>query len=247
MMLGRTWVAAAAYTALAVVMTWPVARYIDSRIAVGLGDQFLNCWIIAWTTGLGIQALRGDVSALASFWNGNIFHPEPLTLAYSEHLAGQAIQALPLQALTGNVLLSYNVLFISTFALSALAVYVLVRDMTNSPLAAFLAGLAFAYAPYRMGQLSHLQVLSSYWMPFALVGFRRYFVRIAGNGTTAAAYRGLAGGSAATVMQNLSNGYFMLFFAPFVVGYCLYEMFQRRLMWRWDVWGHLTVAAACIG
>ena len=40
-----------------------------------------------------------------------------------------------------------------------------------------MAGLAFAYAPYRLGQLSHIQVLSSYWMPLALVGFRRYFVR----------------------------------------------------------------------
>ena len=135
--------------------------------------------MLAWTTGQILKALGGDFSAITNFWNANIFYPEPLTLAYSEHLFGQALQVLPVQALTGNILLSYNLLFISTFALSGFSVYMLVRDLTGRPLAAFVAGLAFAYAPYRLSQLSHLQVLSSYWMPLALVGFRRYFVRVA--------------------------------------------------------------------
>ena len=42
-------------------------------------------------------------------------------------------------------------------------------------LAAFVAGLLFAFAPYRLPQSSHVQVLSSQWMPFALYGIRRYF------------------------------------------------------------------------
>ena len=37
------------------------------------------------------------------------------------------------------------------------------------PAAAFVAGLAFAFAPYRISQYSHLQVLSSHWMPFVLL------------------------------------------------------------------------------
>jgi hypothetical protein len=179
-------------------------------------------------------------------WNANIFYPEPLTLAYSEHLFGQALQVLPIQALTGNILLSYNLLFISTFALSGLAVYVLVRDLTDRPLAAFVAGLAFAYAPYRLGQISHLQVLSSYWMPFALVGFRRYFVRVTTHGPSAFAGRALAGGALATAMQNLSCGYYMLFFAPFAAVYCAYEVIQRKLAGQWKVWLQLALAAILV-
>ena len=53
----------------------------------------------------------------ANFWNANIFYPEPLTLAYSEHLFAQAVQILPVYALTGNIILSYNLLFLSTFVL----------------------------------------------------------------------------------------------------------------------------------
>ena len=32
------------------------------------------------------------------------------------------------------------------------------------------AGLAYGFAPYRMAQFAHVQVLSSYWMPFARWG-----------------------------------------------------------------------------
>jgi hypothetical protein len=246
LLLARTPFVAALYTAIAVVMTWPIARDLGTRLASDLYDPAFNCWVLAWTTGQLLQALRGDLSALTNFWNANIFYPEPLTLAYSEHLFGQALQVLPIQAVTGNVLLSYNLLFISTFALSGFAVYVLVRDLTERPLAAFVAGLAFAYAPYRLGQISHLQVLSSYWMPLALVGFRRYFVRVAADGPSVLGSRALAGGALATAMQSLSCGYYMLFFAPFAALYCLYEMVQRRLLGQWRVWLQLALAAIVV-
>ena len=64
----------------------------------------------------------------ANFWNANIFHPEPLTLAYSEHLFAQAVQILPVYALTGNIILCYNLLFLSTFVLSGLGMFLFVRE-----------------------------------------------------------------------------------------------------------------------
>ena len=244
--LARTPVVALMYGALAVVATWPVARYLGTRLAGDVHDPAFNSWVLAWTTGQILKALGGDLSAITNFWNANIFYPEPLTLAYSEHLFGQALQVLPVQALTGNILLSYNLLFISTFALSGFSVYMLVRDLTGRPLAAFVAGLAFAYAPYRLSQLSHLQVLSSYWMPLALVGFRRYFVRAVAGEPRTPARRALAGGAVAVAMQNLSCGYYMLFFAPFAAAYCLYEVARRRLFGRWIVWAELAIAAILV-
>ena len=76
-----------------------------------------------------------------------------------------------------------------------------------------------------------MQVLSSYWMPLVLLGLHRFFVRStprpAGHGGNAArcrivgsrAERPLAGASAALVLQNLSCGYYLLFFTPFVAAY----------------------------
>jgi hypothetical protein len=232
------------YTAIAVVMTWPLAARLGAGLAADLGDPAFSAWVLAWTSGQLTQALGGNVGALSDYWNGNIFHPEALTLVYSEHMTAQAIQVLPIYATTGNILVAYNLLFISTFALSGLAVYLLVRDLTDRPLAAFLAGLAFAYAPYRIGQLSHVQVLSSYWMPLALLGFHKYFTRVTAAAPSAPRLRALAGAATALVMQHLSCGYYMLFFAPFVAGYCLFEITQRRLTRDWQVWRDLGVAAA---
>jgi hypothetical protein len=226
------------FVAIAIVMTWPLARVATTRLAADVGDPAFNCWVLAWTTGQILAVLRGDFGAIANFWNGNIFHPEPLALAYSEHLFAEALQIAPVYAATGNILLSYNLLFIATFALSGYTAYLLVRDLTGERWAAWLGGLAFAYAPYRLGQFSHLQILMSYWMPLALLGVRRYFVT--------RRPRALAAGSAALVMQNLSCGYYLLFFPPFVAAYGLYEMVQRRLLRDRRVWAHLALAAAAV-
>ena len=54
--------------------------------------------------------------------------------------------------------------------------FLFVREITGSARAGFVAGLIYAFAPYRVPQFSHLQVISSQWMPFVLYGLRRYFV-----------------------------------------------------------------------
>jgi hypothetical protein len=90
--------------------------------------------------------------------------------------------------------------------------------------------------PYRINQLAHLQILSSQWMPFVLFGFRRYLAT--------RHWRPLAGGAAALVMQNLSCGYYLLFFAPIVPAFVLVEMAWRGLLRDRRVWLSLGAAAA---
>ncbi len=194
-------------------------------------------WILAWDADHLLRFFSGDFGALRGFWNANIFYPEPLTLAYSEHLFAQAVQILPVYALTGNIILCYNLLFLSTFVLSGLGMYLFVREVTGSPRAGFVAGLIYAFAPYRVPQFAHLQVISSQWMPFALYGLRRYFDR--------RRMWPLAGAGAALVAQNLSYGYFLLFFAPFVLAYVLFEIATRNL-WK-DVRVWMALAATAIG
>jgi hypothetical protein len=227
---------AAVYTAIAIVMTWPLATVMTHRIAGDMGDPLFVCWVLLWTGGQLLHALHGDLSALSHYWSGNIFYPSPLTVAYSEHFTPQLLQALPILALTGNAILAYNALLLATFVLSALGTYLFVRDITGQPLAAFVAGLAFAYAPYRIDQYSHLQVLSSQWMPFALYGWRRYFA----TGRPVA----LAGGTAAFVAQALSSIYYLAYFTPFAAAYLLYEMTAHGTIRDRRTWRHLIAAGA---
>ncbi len=72
-----------------------------------------------------------------------------------------------------------------------------------------------------------------------MYGLRRYF--------TTGRFRPLAGAAAALVAQNLSCGYYLLYFAPIVVLYTAWEIATRG-MWRLrSTWLHLTAAAVTVG
>jgi hypothetical protein len=233
--------AAAWFTVLAVALTWPVAAHPGHTVPGDHGDPLLNCWILAWNADHLLRALGGDVAALGRIWHGNIFHPEPFTLGYSELLFAQTVQILPVYAATGNILLCYNLLLVSSYALSGLGAFLLVRQLTGDWRAAFVAGLVYAFLPYRVDQAPHLQTQSSQWMPFVLYGLRRHFDR--------GGARPLAGAALAFVAQNLSCGYFLLYFSPFVPLYVLYEMTVRgrlRSLRSWAAVG-ATGAAVALG
>ena len=241
----RAWHTVVLYAAVAIVATWPVARGLDRNVAGDLGDPVLTMWVLGWNSDQLLAILRGDFGRLATYFDANIFHPAPLTLAYSEHFIPQAVQALPLFALTGNPILCYNLLFLSTFVLSGLGGFLLVRELTGDARAGFVGGLLFAFAPYRFPQTPHLQVLSSQWMPFALYGLRRYFTSI-DETASAGRWRPLLGACAALVVQNLSCGYYLMFFEPFVAAYVLWEIWQRRAWRNRAIWLRLSAAAALV-
>ena len=178
------------------------------------------------------------MTALQDVWHANIFYPEPLTLAYSEHLFAQTLQILPIYLATENLVLCYNLLFLSSFILSALGMYLFVREVTGSPRAAFVAGLIYGFVPYRVAKFPHIQVLSSQWMPFVLFGMRRYF--------DTQRWRALGGAGLAWIAQNLSCGYYLLYFSPFVALYGLYEMLTRRLFFNLRTWIALSTTALIV-
>ncbi len=224
-----------AYTVIAVVMTWPLAKGLARDVAWDLGDPVLNMWVLSWDCEQFRGILGGHYSHLRHFFDANIFHPAPLTLAYSEPLVPQALQIFPIYALTRNPILCYNLLFLSTFVLSGLGMFLFARELTGNVAAACIGGLLFAFAPYRVPQSSHLQVLSSQWMPFALYGFRRYF--------DGGRLRPLAGATAAVVAQGLSCGYYLLYFSPFAALYVLWEMWRVGRLKDGRTWLALGIAA----
>ena len=233
---GEAWAAAAAYTLLSVALTWPLAPGLGRDISKDLADPLLNTWIVAWGAEHVVRFLSGDLSAFAGFWNANIFHPAPLTLTCSEHLFAQAVQAAPVYALTGNAILCYNLLFLSSFVLSGLALFLLVRDLTGDSVAAFAGGVFFAFAPFRFEHGAHLQLLSLQWLPLALLGLRRF---VAGGRLVPLAWTTLA-----LVAHGLSCGYYLLFFAPFVAAWALFEMVRSGQLASARRWLGLAASAA---
>jgi hypothetical protein len=206
---------ALAYAVASVLCTWPLVADLRRSVPGDMGDPLLNAWILGWNFHTLGAALTGDLPSVASWWNANIFHPEPLTLPYSELLVAPSLLAAPVYAVTRDVLLAYNLLFLSSYALSALGAYLLVRELTGSSSAALVAGTIYGFMPYRLEQVAHLQVLQSQWMPFVLFGLTRWLHRREG--------RALCLAMGALVLQNLSCGYYMVYFAPFVAAWAVFE------------------------
>ena len=231
-------VATLAYAALTIAFTWPLVRGLARDLPGDFGDPLLNCWILAWDADHLLRALGGDLTALAGYWNANIYYPHPLALAYSDHLTAQALQILPVYAITRNPLFCYNLLFLSTFVLSGLGMFLFARALTGNRAAAFVAGLAYAFAPYRIGSIPHLQVLSSAWMPFALFGVRRFF--------DTRRTQPLAGAAVAWWLQNLSCSYYLIFFSPVLAMYTAWELTARRLWKDVPMLGRLLTAGVAV-
>jgi hypothetical protein len=217
--------AAGAYLVLTLAYTWPLAVNLPHGVAHDAGDPILNAWILWWTT--------KAVPLTAHWWNAPIFYPATGTLAFSEHLLGQAPIAAPLIALTGNPLLGYNVTLIASYFFSALGAHVLGYTLTRRHDAAFVAGVAYAFAPYKLAQLPHIQVLSAYWAPVCLAALHRYSREPAPRWILLAAF--------AWLMQALSCGYYMFFLSVLLALWMLWFALGR-----WSVKA-LALAAAAFG
>jgi hypothetical protein len=220
---------------LAVAWTWPLTAGLATDVPWDLGDPLLNAWILAWHFRQAGRVLHGDLGAFADWWHPNIFHPSPYGLGQSELLVAQALQGAPVYALTGNVLLTYNLLFLSSFVLSALGAFLLVRSLTRNGLAAFVAGLLYGFALYRVNQGPHLQVLSSQWFPFVLWGLHEWWQS---GRMRHAVLAGLA-----LAMQNLSNGYFLVYAALWLPPYVVAQIFLRGRVRDARAWAGPAVTA----
>ncbi len=217
--------ALACFCLLTVGMTFPLAfRLNDGLLATdsnALNDSYFSIWIFGW------QAHQLIADPLNLF-QANIFYPFPNTLAFSEIILPGALLYLPFAYVSGNPLFAYNVVLFLTFPLNAFAMYLYALDWfahsnletRHSKLPALLAGLIFAFCTYKIGELRHIQLLMSMFMPLTLMYVAR-FLRAPNfhNGFLTALFFAL---------NALSSLYYMLFLAFAVALYLGVDLVQRR-------------------
>ena len=97
------------------------------------------------------------------------FYPLANTLTFSDPRLGGSLLSTPIFWVTGSAIAGYNVVFILSYACSALAAHALVRRLTRSDAAGFVAGCAYGFAPFRSAHLAHLELLLAWWMPLTLL------------------------------------------------------------------------------
>jgi hypothetical protein len=107
--------------------------------------------------------------------DGNIFHPEPRTLTYSDAVLVESAFAAPLLWIGAPIVVVHNIVLLAGIVLSAAGMCVLVAKLTGSGRAAVTAGIVFAFVPYRFDHYMHLELQWTVWIPWAFWALHQTF------------------------------------------------------------------------
>ena len=176
-------------------------------------DPVLNAGILEW----GYRALW--TSTLSVFdWTAGF--PFGNMLAGTENLLGWQVLYSPLRRFgVGNVA-AYNTLLVVSIIVSGSGAAALSRRFGASVGGASVAGFLFAFAPFHLNHLVHIQTMAVCWSPFAIL----YLDRLLESG----AVKDAAGLTSMVVLTGLSGAYFGVFLALILPLYVLASVVVGR-------------------
>jgi len=149
-------------------LTWPYVTRLRDAV-VDPGDPYLMSWILWWD-------YHQTFTDPLNLFHSNLFYPLRYTLAFSEHSYGIALFFFPLYALGARPLTVHAVAMFFGFVTCGYGAFRLARTLTGSNGAAWVAGIIFAFVPFRFSLMSQVVYLWSMWIPLlfeALVLFAR--------------------------------------------------------------------------
>jgi hypothetical protein len=176
--------------------TWPLAADLAGRSRMDNADTALNAWALSWVAD---HVLADPVRV----FEGNIFHPERHTVAFSEPLLVPGLLAVPMRLAGAGPVVTYNVSLMLGYLLSALAMYWLAWRWTGHFTAALVAGSLFAFNAFSLVRMGQLQAIHAYGLPVMLLGFDAV---LRGPGV-----RGAAALAAGVVLAAATSGYTTVF------------------------------------
>lgn len=149
---------------------WPMLIHAGSYSEGG--DAMFNAWTLARDQHC---ILRQDCPQYA---NANIYFPHKDTMFYSETQLSAGLLTLPLYFINDNPIFSYNVFTVISFFFGGWFMYLLAKRLSKgNELYSVLAGLIFEFAPFKMAATSHLQNLSIFYLPLAVLLILKYIER----------------------------------------------------------------------
>ena len=166
-----------------------------------------------------------------------MYYPQGTSLTYHTSVL-LGLLALPFQYLSEtpeSLIISHNLLMFFTFVLSGFGMYLLIRRLVKDPLTAFICGLLFAFCPYRLWHMNHLNLLSTQWIPFYML----YLVEsVDGNSLKHSLWAGVF-----FILTFLSSLTYASFLALLTLFYLVYLLLRsRKLLFDRKVPRNLLVA-----
>src|SRR5207248_7424359 len=131
---------------LAIVMSWPLLFHLGSQTAqVESEDPLYLTWQAAW---IGHALLHQPLHLLHT----NLYWPYKDGLAFTDVIWGYAPAGMVAAHGPHTALVVHNLLFLFAYALAFLGAYLLARELGAGRWGGVAAGVAFAYAPWRLEQ-----------------------------------------------------------------------------------------------
>jgi hypothetical protein len=157
------------FSLLTLLVTWPLADIVTTGVLGAVaGDNLSALWNIWWAR----TALEGGGGL---FWTPVLFAPlgTSLTLHSFAPLASVTAAAFPADPLT-----LYNLSLAAAVFLNFACAYWAAWSTTHDPIASTFAAVAFGAAPCLLVRLQgHLNVLSAWGLPLAIVAIRHHVRR----------------------------------------------------------------------
>lgn len=199
------------FAVLTVAFYWDGIRHFGSRIMSAGGDGSTFLWAF-WAMPRAALRLENP------FVTDQLFHPVGADLAFHTSTPSAMVLSWPVARLFG-VGIALNVLQIAAALLSALGAYLLALRVCGDRRAAFFAGVAFAFVPYRFihAGAGHFNLVHAQLLPFGLLALLRLVERPTRG--RAAALGGVVG------LTFLTDLYYTVFL---LVGIGVYLAARRR-------------------
>ncbi|MBZ0318253.1 MAG: glycosyltransferase family 39 protein [Anaerolineae bacterium] len=162
-------------------------------------DEYLNSYTL-W------QALENLQNRPTDLGFSLMFHNNPDSLGYTIAPYGMAIFVMPLYLLSGeNIFTTYNVYIFLTIPLTALAAYLLARQVVKArPIPAIIAALMLAFCQYRFVHFGQIENQSFQFYIFGLYAFHMLLEK--------SAWRWVVATAVAFWLTFLTSGYFAVMF-----------------------------------
>ena len=149
-----------AFLALTAMMTWPWILHLRDAVS-DRGDSYAHAYWLWWDAH---QTFHDPLN----LFNATIFFPYKNSLAFSENDYGIGLLFSPLHLLGFRPVTVHSIATLTAFAFSGYGMFRLTRTLTGAKGSAWVAGIIFAFLPYRFQRLPHLPLIFAGWIPLTL-------------------------------------------------------------------------------
>lgn len=208
--------ALASYLGITILFTWPLVLHFTTHMpGIGAGDGQIFYWNLWW---FKKALLELKTNPLFCNW---ILYPFGTSTVFCPLTVFNDIFSLLFQQFFGLVT-TYNIILVFDFVASAYGMFLLADYLTGDKKAAFIAGIIFAFCPYKFAHLpGHFSLISTEWIPFYVL----YLIKALRKRFS---FKNSLLAGVFLLLVAFSDYYYLNFVILFTIFYVLYSWFKDK-------------------